>query len=141
MNFRMSNIEYRIKVYSVIRYNVGLRSLQSDIGSSDIKLSPISLITDIELSAHLWLSSSMNVMFTSGKWRSNAARVAALPYTVDVPYQYFPSHFIPNSLTWDFSLVRASKIWRQDPSLLTFPSKSSACSSPACKPPKGGLLC
>jgi hypothetical protein len=46
---------YRIKVYSDIRYNVGLRSLQSDIGSSYIKLSPISLITDIGVSAHLWL--------------------------------------------------------------------------------------
>jgi hypothetical protein len=54
MNFWMSYIGYRIKVYSDIRYNVGLRSLQSDIGSSDIKLSPISLITDIGVSAHLW---------------------------------------------------------------------------------------
>jgi hypothetical protein len=43
----MSDIRYRIKVYSDIRYNVGLHSLQSDIGSSDIKLSLISLITDI----------------------------------------------------------------------------------------------
>jgi hypothetical protein len=50
----MSDIGYRIKVYSDIRYNVGLRSLQSDIGSSDIKLSLISLITDIGVSAHLW---------------------------------------------------------------------------------------
>ncbi len=50
----MSDIGYRIKVYSNIRYNVGLRSLQSDIGSSDIKLSPISLVTDIGVSAHLW---------------------------------------------------------------------------------------
>jgi hypothetical protein len=49
----MSDIGYRIKVYSDIRYNVGLRSLQSDIGSSDIKLNPISLITDIAVSAHL----------------------------------------------------------------------------------------
>jgi hypothetical protein len=53
MNFWMSDIGYWIKVYSDIRYNVGLRSLQSDIGSSDIKLSPISLITDIGVSAHL----------------------------------------------------------------------------------------
>jgi hypothetical protein len=30
-----------------IRYNVGHRSLQSDIGRSDIKLSPKTLITDI----------------------------------------------------------------------------------------------
>ncbi len=51
----MSDIGYRIKVYSDIRNNVGLRSLQSDIGSSDIQLSPISLITDIGLSAHLCL--------------------------------------------------------------------------------------
>jgi hypothetical protein len=36
----------KIKVYSVVRYNVASRSLQSDIGSSAIKLSPISLITD-----------------------------------------------------------------------------------------------
>ncbi len=50
----MSDTGYRIKVYSDIWYNVGLRSIQSDIGSSDIKLSPISLITDIGVSAHLW---------------------------------------------------------------------------------------
>ncbi len=48
----MSDIGYRIKLYSDIGYNIGLRS-QSDIGSSDIRLSPISLITDIGLSAHL----------------------------------------------------------------------------------------
>ncbi len=53
MNFWMSDIGYQIKVYSDIRYNVGLHSLQSDIGSSDIKLSPISLIKDIGVSAHL----------------------------------------------------------------------------------------
>ncbi len=34
------------------RYYVGLRSLQSDIGSSDIKLNPILQITDIGVSAH-----------------------------------------------------------------------------------------
>ena len=34
-------------------YNVGLRTLQSQIRGSDIRLSPISLITDIGLSAHL----------------------------------------------------------------------------------------
>jgi hypothetical protein len=45
----MSDIGYQIKVYSDIQYNVGLGSLQSDI-----KLSPISLITDIGVSAHLW---------------------------------------------------------------------------------------
>jgi hypothetical protein len=50
----MSDIGYRIKVYSNIRYNVGLCSLQSDIGSSDIKLSPIWLVTDIGVSAHPW---------------------------------------------------------------------------------------
>ncbi len=46
-------IGYRTKVYSDIRYNVGLCAFQSDIGCSDIRLSPISLITDIGLSAHL----------------------------------------------------------------------------------------
>jgi hypothetical protein len=50
----MVDIGYRIKVYSDIRYNVGLRSLQSNIESSDIMLSPISLIKDIGVSAHLW---------------------------------------------------------------------------------------
>jgi hypothetical protein len=54
INKGKSDIEYRIKVYSDIRYNGGLRSPQSDTGSSDIQLSPISLITDIGLSAHLW---------------------------------------------------------------------------------------
>jgi hypothetical protein len=34
-----------------MQYNVGLCSLQSDIGSSDIQVSPISLITNIGLSA------------------------------------------------------------------------------------------
>jgi hypothetical protein len=52
--YEFLDVGYRIKVYSDIRYNVGLRSLQSDIGSSDIKLSPILLITDIGVSAHLW---------------------------------------------------------------------------------------
>ncbi len=46
-------IGYRTKVYSDIRYNVGLWALQSDIGRSDIRLSPILLITDIGPSAHL----------------------------------------------------------------------------------------
>ncbi len=50
-----SDIGYRRKDYSDIRYNVGLWALQSDIGCSNIRLSPISLITDIGLSAHLWL--------------------------------------------------------------------------------------
>jgi hypothetical protein len=50
----MSDIPYGIKDYSDIRYNYGLCSLRSDIGSSDIKFSPISLVTDIGVSAHLW---------------------------------------------------------------------------------------
>jgi hypothetical protein len=49
----VSDIGYRTKVYSDIRYNVGLCALQSDIGRSNIRLSPISLITDIGVSAHL----------------------------------------------------------------------------------------
>jgi ABC-type nickel/cobalt efflux system permease component RcnA len=49
----MSDIVYRIKVYSNIQYNVGLRSLQSDNGGSDIRLSPILLITDFGLNAQL----------------------------------------------------------------------------------------
>jgi hypothetical protein len=49
----MSDIGYRTKVYSDIQYNVGLCALQFDIGCSDIRLSPISLITDIGLNAHL----------------------------------------------------------------------------------------
>jgi hypothetical protein len=52
----MSDIGYPRKVYSHIRYNVGLCAFQSDIRRSDIKLSPISLITDIGLSAHLCCS-------------------------------------------------------------------------------------
>jgi hypothetical protein len=40
------DIRYRIKVYSNIRNNVGLRARRSDI-----RLSPITLITDIGLSA------------------------------------------------------------------------------------------
>ncbi len=53
-DLQMSDIGYSTKFYSDIRYNVGLCALQSDIGRSDIRLSPISLITDIGLSAHLW---------------------------------------------------------------------------------------
>jgi hypothetical protein len=49
----LSDIGYGTKVYSDIRYNVGLCALQSDIGRSDIRLSPISMIADIGLSAHL----------------------------------------------------------------------------------------
>ncbi len=49
----MSDIGYNRKVYSDIRYNVVLCALQSDIGHSDIRLSPILLITDIGLNAHL----------------------------------------------------------------------------------------
>jgi hypothetical protein len=51
----MSDIGYGTKVYSDIQHNVRLYALQSDIGRSDIRLSPIPLITDIGLSAHLWL--------------------------------------------------------------------------------------
>ncbi len=51
VKLRMSDIRYRIKVYSDIRYNVRLRSLQSDIRSSNIKLSLISLIKEIGVSA------------------------------------------------------------------------------------------
>jgi hypothetical protein len=51
----MSDNGYRTKVYSDIRYNVRLCALHSDIGRSDIRLSLISLITIIGLSAHLWL--------------------------------------------------------------------------------------
>jgi hypothetical protein len=68
MNFWMSDIGYRIKVCSDIRYNVGLRSLQSNIGSSDIKLSPISLITDIGVSAHLWLSLTPHIQTERSQW-------------------------------------------------------------------------
>jgi hypothetical protein len=56
----MSDIGYLTKVYSDMRHNVGLCALQSDIGRSDIRLSPISLITDIGLSAQLWMSSTPN---------------------------------------------------------------------------------
>jgi hypothetical protein len=61
----MSDIGCRRKDYSDIRYYVGLCALQSDIGRSDIRLSPISLITDIGLSAHLWLH--VHAQFRKGK--------------------------------------------------------------------------
>ncbi len=51
--FFISDIGYQTKVYSDIRYDVRLCALQSDIGHSDIRLSSISLITDIGMSAHL----------------------------------------------------------------------------------------
>ncbi len=58
VNVGMSDIGYRIKLYSAIRYNIGLHSLSPILevlisGS----VSPISLITDIGLSAHqcAWL--------------------------------------------------------------------------------------
>jgi hypothetical protein len=54
MNVWMSDIRYQIKVYSDIPNNVQLCSLQSDIGSSNIRFSQILLITDIGVSAHLW---------------------------------------------------------------------------------------
>jgi hypothetical protein len=55
----MWDIGYRIKVYPDIRYNIGLRSLQSDIGGYEIRLSSISLITDIGRSAHLCLQQTI----------------------------------------------------------------------------------
>jgi hypothetical protein len=66
LHMMMSDIGYRTKVYSDIRYNVGLCALQSDIGRSDIRLSPISLITDIGLSAHLW---DWRMLFGLTRWR------------------------------------------------------------------------
>jgi hypothetical protein len=51
LNYEVWDVEYRIKLYSDICYNVGFRSLQSNIGGSDIRLSPISLITEIGLSS------------------------------------------------------------------------------------------
>jgi hypothetical protein len=50
----MSDIGYRRKLYSNIRYNIGLHFLSPNIGSSDIRLNPISLVTDSGLSGHLW---------------------------------------------------------------------------------------
>ncbi len=46
-------LDFGWKFIQISEINIGLCSLQSDIGSSEIKLSPISLITDIRLSAHL----------------------------------------------------------------------------------------
>jgi hypothetical protein len=48
MESRMSDIEYRMKVYSDIRPNVRVRSLQSDIAGSDVRLSPLPLTTEID---------------------------------------------------------------------------------------------
>jgi hypothetical protein len=54
--FIQINFGYEILDKSLFRYpNVGLCAFQSDIGRSDIRLSPISLITDIGLSAHLYV--------------------------------------------------------------------------------------
>ncbi len=49
LNYKILDVGNRISDKSLFRYryNVGLRSLQSNIGSSGIKLIPISLITDI----------------------------------------------------------------------------------------------
>ncbi len=68
----MSDIGYRIKVYSDIRYNVGLH--QSDIGSSDIKLSPISLDTDIGVSAHLCSEVKCNT-YREASFRQDTCRM------------------------------------------------------------------
>ncbi len=78
----MSDIGYRRKDYSDIRYNVGLCTLQSDIGRSDIRLSPISLITDIGMSAHLCLFSITNfdTIWTTyaAHWRNSFTRFSTL---------------------------------------------------------------
>ncbi len=73
INHWMSDIGYRIKDYSDIRYNVGLHSLQSDIVSFDFKLSPISLITDIGVSAYLWLCWCALLTFLTSVWICNDA--------------------------------------------------------------------
>ncbi len=55
LSFELWDVGYRISDKSLFRYryNVRLRSLQFNIWSSDIQLSPISLITDFGLSGHL----------------------------------------------------------------------------------------
>jgi hypothetical protein len=53
LNYVMWNVGYQIKVYSDFEYYVGLNSVKSDTGGPDIRLSQITLITDIALSAHL----------------------------------------------------------------------------------------
>jgi hypothetical protein len=57
--FTNIDVGYQISDKSLFQYpiysNVGLCTLQSDIGRSDIRLSLILLITDTGLSAHLWL--------------------------------------------------------------------------------------
>ncbi len=63
-----SDIGYQTKFYSDIRYNVGLCTIQSHIGSSDIRLSPIRLITDIGLSAHLCILFAFLLWFCPMKW-------------------------------------------------------------------------
>jgi hypothetical protein len=57
----MSDIGYRMKVYSDIQHNAGLHSFQPDVRSCDIKLSPILLITDIGVSAHLWIYRTIKI--------------------------------------------------------------------------------
>ncbi len=52
-SFKDSDIGYGYKFQSDIQHNTGLHPLQSDIQCSDIRLSPISFITGIGLSAHL----------------------------------------------------------------------------------------
>jgi hypothetical protein len=56
--FKDSDVEYRISenIYSNIRHNIGLHCIQSDIGVSSIRLSPISFNSDIGLSAKLRMS-------------------------------------------------------------------------------------
>jgi hypothetical protein len=95
----MWNIGYRIKVYSDIRYDVGLRSFQSDIGSSDIRLSPISLITNIGVSDHLcaklglfctWLSGLTPIVsFTSWSQILNGNESQTLTVYLGIIKTYF----------------------------------------------------
>ncbi len=58
--FKDSDVEYPIwdKIYSNIQHNIGLHCIQSDIGVSSIRLSPISFNSDIGLSANLRMSKS-----------------------------------------------------------------------------------
>jgi hypothetical protein len=54
MNSRMPDIRYQIKVYFDLQYNIGLRSLQTDMKDPISSSVPVSMITDIGPSgAHL----------------------------------------------------------------------------------------
>jgi hypothetical protein len=67
----------------------------SDIGRSDIRLSPISLITDIGLSAHLWYCIVLSHIYPGSEviiYVVNKCTMIHIYYSVKLVHSIVPEH-------------------------------------------------